>query len=137
MSISISHQESRRMLDAAVAKAEEMGVQVGICIVDDHASPVGSIVMGGAAFLFLFQASMGKAMATVVWRGQPSGVLNERAGTPMFQAVNSMYANQLVYQQGAVPLRRGEQLVGAIGVGGASPQQDEEIAVAGAAAFEG
>ena len=135
--MSISHQEARRILDAAIAKADELGVKVGISVVDDHADLVASIVMGDAGFLFLPQASMGKAMATVVWRGQLSGVLNERAGAPMFQAVNAMYNNKLVYQQGAVPLKRGDELIGAVGAGGASPQQDEEIAAAGAAALEG
>ena len=134
--MSIDHHEIRRILDAAIAKAEELGIKVGISIVDDHGSLVGSIVMAGAGFLFLPQASAGKAMATVVWRGQPSGVLNERASLPMFQAVNAMYDNKLVYQQGAVALKRGNELVGAIGAGGASPEQDEEVATAGAAALK-
>ena len=134
--MSITHQEAQRGLNAGIAKAEELGVQVAIAIVDDHASLVGLIRMQ-SAFLFLPEAATGKAMATVVWRGQPSGVLNERAGTPMMQAVNSTYGNRLFYQQGAVPIRRGDQLIGAAGAGGASSQQDEEIAEAVAAAISG
>lgn len=40
--------------------------------------------------------------------------------------------------QGGIPITLGKQVIGAIGVsGGASAQQDEEIATAGAAAFQG
>ncbi len=132
--MSITHQEARRALDAAVAKAEAMGVKVAIAVVDDHADLVGLIRMSDASYLFLPQAAQGKAMASVVWR-QPSGALNERAASPMFQGTNAMYGGRLLFQQGAVPIMRGEKLIGAIGVGGATAQQDEEIALAGAATF--
>ena len=131
--MSITHQEAQGILDAAIAKADQLGVKVAIAVVDDHADLVALMRMGPTGFLFLPQAAQGKAMATVVWRGQLSGALNERAGTPMMQAVNKMYHDQLVYQQGAVPIKRGGQVIGAVGAGGASSQQDEEIAAAGAA----
>lgn len=125
--MSITHEEAQKGLAAGINKAEELGVQVAIAIVDDHASLVGLIRMQ-SGFLFLPEAATGKAMATVVWRGQPSGVLNERAGTPMMNAVNKAYGDKLFYQQGAVGIKRGDQLIGAVGAGGASAQVDEEIA---------
>lgn len=134
--MSITHQEAIRGLNTGIAKAEALGVKVAIAIVDGHADLVGLIRME-SAFLFLPQAAHGKAMATVVWRGQLSGALNERAGTPMMQAVNKAYGDKLFYQQGAVPIRRGDQLIGAVGVGGASSQQDEEIATLVATAIVG
>jgi glc operon protein GlcG len=133
--MSITHQQAQSALNASIAKAEEMGVTVAIAVVDDHADLVALMRMGSSRFLFLPQAAQGKAMATVVWRGQLSGALTERAGTPMMQAVNKTYGDRLFYQQGAVPIKRGDQVIGAVGVGGASPQQDEEIAIAGASAI--
>ena len=134
--MSITHQEAQRGLAAGIAKAEELGVQVAIAVVDDHASLVGLIRMQ-SGFLFLPEAATGKAMATMVWRGQASGVLNERAGTPMMNAVNKAYGDRLFYQQGAVAVKRGDQLIGAVGAGGASSQVDEEIATVVAEAIVG
>jgi uncharacterized protein GlcG (DUF336 family) len=134
--MSISHEDAMAALQAGVAKAEELGIQLAIAIVDDHADPVAMVRMSDVRFLFLPQAAQGKAMASVVWN-QPSGVLNERAGTPMMQAVATMYHGQLVYQQGAVPVMRDGKLIGAVGAGGASPPQDEEVARAAAAVLDG
>jgi uncharacterized protein GlcG (DUF336 family) len=55
----------------------------------------------------------------------------------MFVAVNKVYGERLFYQQGAVPIKRGDVVVGAVGVGGAASQQDEDIAAAGAAIVVG
>ena len=40
----------------------------------------------------------------------------------------SKYDNKLFYQQGAVPFKRDGKIAGAAGAGGASPQQDEDVA---------
>lgn len=133
--MSITHEEAQSILNSCLAKAEALGVVVAIAVVDDHAELVGLLRMSEPLYPFLPQAAQGKAMATVVWRGQPSGSLTERAGAPLMQAVNKVYGDKLFYQQGAVPIKRGEQVIGAVGVGGASPQQDEDIASTGAAAI--
>lgn len=134
--MSITHREAFTALGAAVAKADELGVKVAIAIVDDHADLVALIRMEDASFLFLSQAAQGKAMASMVWH-QPSGDLTEVANTPMFQATNRIYHDQLVFQQGALPIVRDGRQIGAIGVGGALPAQDEEIASAGVVALLG
>ncbi|MGE0057035.1 MAG: heme-binding protein [Dehalococcoidia bacterium] len=126
--MSISHEEAMSALQAGLAKAQEMGVQLAIAIVDDHADLVAMIKMTDARFLFLPQAAQGKAMASVVW-GQPSAALFERASAPIMVATNaSVYNNKLFYQGGAVPFKRDGKIAGAVGAGGASPQQDEDVA---------
>jgi len=130
--MSMSHDDALKALQAGIAKADELGIKVAIAIVDDHADPVAGVRMTDVRFLFLPQAAQGKAMASVVW-GQASGVLNERAATPMMQATNSIYHGQLVYQQGAVPVKKDGRVIGAVGAAGASPQQDEEVAAAAGA----
>lgn len=133
--MSINHREAQLILESCLAKAEEFGVTVAIAVVDDKSELVGLLRMSEPLYPFLPQAAQGKAMATVVWRGQPSGALSERAGAPLMQAVNKVYGDKLFYQQGAVALIRDDRVIGAVGVGGASPQQDEDIASAGASAI--
>ena len=67
--------------------------------------------------------------------GVPSADLTERANNPVMRALMQMEDGQLIPQQGAVPIKRGNELIGAIGVSGASSQEDEEIARAGLAAL--
>jgi uncharacterized protein GlcG (DUF336 family) len=128
----ISHEEALSALQAGIAKAEEMGVQLAIAVVDDHADLVALVRMGDVRFLFLPQAAQGKAMASVIW-GQPSGALTERASAPIMTATNAVYENKLFYQQGAVPFMRDGKIAGAVGAGGASGAQDEEVARVAAA----
>jgi uncharacterized protein GlcG (DUF336 family) len=126
--LGISHDEALSALQAGIAKAEEMGVQLAIAVVDDHADLVALIRMSDVRSLFLPQAAQGKAMASVVW-GQPSGALTERANAPIMAATNTaVYEGKLFYQQGAVPFKRDGKIAGAVGAGGASGAQDEEVA---------
>ena len=134
--MSISHIDALKALDAAVAKADELGVKVAIAIVDDHADLVASIRMSDVNYLFLPQAAQGKAMASVVWKSA-SGALTGRAATPMLVATNNIYHGALVYQQGAVTVTRDGSVIGAVGAGGASSQQDEDISNAAAAVLGG
>ncbi len=130
--MSISHEDAIKALQAGVAKAEELGIQVAIAVVDDHADLVAMIRMSDVRYLFLPQAAQGKAMASLVW-GQPSGNLTERASAPMMVATNNVYHGQLFYQPGAVPIKRDGKIIGAAGAGGASTDNDVEVAMAVAA----
>ena len=51
------------------------------------------------------------------------------------ERVNRLNGGRIVFAPGAVPLSRRGRVVGAIGVGGAGPDIDEEIATAAAQAF--
>ena len=134
----ITHGQAIRMLNAALAKAEEFGVNVGISIVDAHGDLVASVRMTGSEHAWLADDSRGKAMATIAWKGEPSGNLQERANSPMLTWLNNHYHGQLNYLRGAVGIRnQAGELVGAIGAGGAPLEQDEAIALAGAAVLEG
>ena len=131
--MSITLAEAQRAIDAAIAKADELGIKLGIAVVDKHAQVVAVARMDDARFDFLVDAAIGKAMATALWNGQPSGALQERANVPIFEAVKDMYGRRVIYQQGAVAIKRGDEVIGAIGTGGAASQQDEDVAAAGAA----
>ncbi len=130
--MAISHEDALQILNASIDKAKELGVAVGISIVDANGQPVASIRMSDVQFQWLSEVSAGKALATVYWRGTPSGELAERAGNPLFAWVKEHYNQRLVYAKGAVAIKQGGAVIGAVGVGGASQEQDEEIARAGA-----
>jgi uncharacterized protein GlcG (DUF336 family) len=136
----LTHRETLKVLEAAVSKAEELQARVAIAIVDEYADLVAMSLLDtvqGARRRFLPKAAQGKAMAVTVWFGRPSAELIERGTAPGGMMASRAFDNQLMYERGAVPIKRGDELVGAIGVGGAPAGQDEEIAAAGAAALGG
>jgi len=125
--------EAERMLQAAKKKALEMGVKVGISVVDPRGDLVAMVRLDGALWRTV-AVSRGKAFASSAF-GAPSAELTERANNPVMRALMQMEGGQIIPQQGALPVKRGNELIGAIGVSGATSQEDEEIARAGLSAL--
>jgi len=63
--------------------------------------------------------------------GRASGAL--QADSPVIQAIIANMGGRMLPAQGAVPLHKNGELVGAIGGSGATAQEDEECAQAGSA----
>lgn len=125
--------EAVRMLAAAVKTAEGMDVKVAIAVLDPRGDLIALHRMDGALWRSV-PISQGKAAASAAWDA-PSGDLRERWDQPVLRALSMMENGRLIPWPGAVPVRHGDELVGAIGVSGARPEQDEEIAKAGVAAL--
>ncbi len=124
---------AERILQAAKKKALEMGVKVGISVVDPRGDLLAMVRLDGALWRTA-PISRGKAFASVAF-GVPSGELADRANNPVMRALMQMEDGQIIPQQGAVPIKHGNELIGAIGVSGAASQEDEEIARAGVSAL--
>ena len=130
---SLTLDEAVRMLGAAVKSAEAMDVKVAIAVLDPRGDLVALHRMDGALWRSV-PISQGKAAASAAWDA-PSGDLRERWDQPVLRALSMMENGRLIPWPGAVPVRHGDELVGAVGVSGARPEQDEEIAKAGVAAL--
>lgn len=129
---SITLEEAQKAITAGLAKAKELNAgRFAIVVVDDHGEVVASARMDGVAGWVVAMAT-GKAMASTFWR-QPSGALSERAGSPAMVGLNNIYNGKIVYVQGAVPVKRGDTVIGAVGAGGAASANDELVAQAAAA----
>ncbi|MGE0704256.1 MAG: heme-binding protein [Vicinamibacterales bacterium] len=131
MSISLS--DAEKVLQAAQKQAASMGINVSIAVVDPRGDLVALARMDGARY-FTADIARGKAMASASF-GAPSGAFAEHAGSPIFKAINDSNLGRMVFHQGGVPILQGGTLSGGVGVSGASSQQDEEVAKAGAAAL--
>ena len=126
--------EIERKLQATKKKALDMGVIVGISIVDARGDLLAALRLDGVLWRTV-PVSRGKAYASVAF-GVPSAELTERANNPVMRALMLMEEGQIIPQQGAVPIKRGSELLGAIGVSGAHWAQDMEVARAGLAVLE-
>ena len=125
MSLTLS--EANRMVQAALSKADELGVSVSIAVSDAGGNLLAFNRMAGASAISATVAQ-GKAAESAGF-GRASGSLQE--DSPVIQAVISAMGGRMLPAQGAVPVLKDGELVGAIGGSGATAQQDEDCARAG------
>jgi len=127
--------DAARVIAAARRNAEQTGEQVGIVVVDSRGD-VKASARGDGALWRALQLAEGKAFASAT-HGVPSSELAPRADGAVMRALLHLEHGRIIPVGGAVPLKRGGVILGAVGVSGApSAERDEEIAKAGAAALE-
>ena len=125
----ITLEEAERSLQAAKAKALEMGVKLSISVVDERGDLKCMVRMDGAPWRTPY-ISRGKARASACF-GIPSGDLTDRAMTPVLRAVMEVERGEFVPGQGALPIIRNGELIGAIGGSDGTAQEDEDASRAG------
>jgi uncharacterized protein GlcG (DUF336 family) len=127
---------ARQMMDAARDKAAEIGKPVSVAIVDAGGNLMALERLGDAPSATVMVAE-GKAVASAVM-GRDSGRLEAMAQSlPLI--INSLmmrYEGRFTPAQGGVVVKDGGEIVGAVGVSGATSEEDEAIARAGAEAYE-
>ena len=131
--MALTLEEANRVVAATIAKAEELSIKVSVAVCDAGGRLVAFNRMDGAIWAGAM-GSQGKAIASVAF-GRPSGLLAERAGSPIFQGVIAAEGGHMIPSQGAVPISRDGMIEGACGVGGGTAQEDEDCAAAGVAAI--
>jgi uncharacterized protein GlcG (DUF336 family) len=126
---------ARQMMEAAREKAVEIGKPVSVAIVDSGGTLMALDRLGDAPSATVVVAE-GKAVASAVM-GRDSGRLEAMAQSlPLI--INSLiirYEGRFVPAQGGVVVRSNGNVVGAVGVSGATSEEDESIARAGAEAY--
>ena len=123
--------EANRMVQAAVAKAQELNVKISVAVCDIGGNLVAFNRMDGASAVSAAVAQ-GKAAASAGF-GRASGTL--QADSPVIQAVIAALGGRMLPARGAVPVVKSAELLGAIGASGATAEQDEQCAQAGAASI--
>lgn len=122
---------ARKLLDAAIAKAEAMGVPQCIAVVDDGGHLLAFTRMDGAKVLSI-DSSLRKAMTAASSR-VPTGGLTPEAELKLALATDG----KLVNLKGGVPIVVQGHVIGGIGVGSGTGDQDLEVGKAALAALDG
>lgn len=120
---------ARRIIAAAEAEAQRRGVGVVIVVVDDGGQVI-QLTRMDAAQVASVNVGIGKARTAAIYR-RPSRDFEEQIRNGRVAALALADATPL---QGGIPIVVGGRVVGAVGVSGDTPQVDEDIALAGAAA---
>ena len=122
------------IVEAARAKAIEIGVPMNIAVVDEGNNLVAFVRMDDA-WLGSIDIAQNKAYTARAF-DMPTENL-----APLVQPGESLYGleasnhGRLIVFAGGIPLLSGSRVVGAIGVSGGTVEQDQAVAEAGVAAF--
>ncbi|MEQ1869256.1 MAG: heme-binding protein [Vicinamibacterales bacterium] len=125
--------DALKALEAARAAAVKIKVNLSCAVVDSRGDLIALARMDGARF-FTTDVARGKAQVSAIF-GQPSGNMAQLGQSPVFPNFNTAAQGRLYPIQGALPITKNGQVLGAIGCSGASSQQDEDAAKAGLALF--
>jgi glc operon protein GlcG len=143
----LTHEAASTVMEAAMKKAEELGCvqQITIAITDAAGTLMSFLRMDHR--WFQTEIATAKAFSAASFRRDgiyTGGQLDSRASWRTFP---NLLSGKIALGPGGVLLRRGEyhgyhhglgeDVLGAIGVSGAAPDQEETIAQAGAAAAIG
>lgn len=132
-SLKLEYNEAKIMIDAAVAKAEEIGVLETFAVVDEGGYPIALRRMDGArvtgpeiAIAKAFTAA-GHKRSTHLFNTPPNGPAlpnNEAYG------IQLMFPGKFAIFVGGFPVVVNNQVVGAIGVSGGNGEQDTACGLA-------
>lgn len=133
--IILSLEAARRITDRAIKKVAEIGVPYTISILDGAGNLVLSTRMDGAAIASI-DTSAAKARTSVFFGASTKDLAGMVASGQPLATIETSISAALAFVSGGVPIRDSKGvIIGAIGAGGAAPEQDHQVAEYGAAAF--
>lgn len=127
--------KAQAVLEAAIAKADEIGQPMNIAVVDDGGHLVTFARMDGAIKASI-DISTRKATTSVLMNAPTAALMDlVQPGAELYGL--EQLSGGLVVFGGGIPLQLDGVTVGAIGVSAGSAAQDVAVAEAGVAAIEG
>ena len=121
--------EAEAILAGARVKMEELGVKLSVSIVDGRGDLIALARVDGASWRTPY-ISQGKAVASATW-GLSSADMAARWSEPIFPGFMALQGGRFIPSQGALPIYKDGELVGAAGGSGGTPQEDEDAVRAG------
>lgn len=117
---------------AALAKAQAMGRPMSVSVVDESGRLVFYSRQNGAGF-FTFDTSRAKAMAAASFKRSTMEIAENKNQNPLlWYSLSSVVPAQALPSPGGMPVFKDGRVIGALGLGGGSPQEDQDCALAGA-----
>jgi glc operon protein GlcG len=126
---------ARAARDCAAARASALSLAIAIVVVDRSGALLLAEVADGAAPGSMDAALM-KARGAARYRSATHLTAEYLKTLPAWRASHALSLPELCAFQGGVPIRIGEEVIGAIGVAGGSGEQDIAIATEAAEAVD-
>ncbi len=133
--IQMTLQLAETAVRAAQQKANALATAMTVTVVDE----AGRLVLcarGDGTGFFTPETSKAKAMAAAAFKRSNAELSEMAAKAGFWGVVPVVLQGQILPTLGATPITSGGQVIGAIGCGGGTGQQDQECSDAGAAAVK-
>jgi uncharacterized protein GlcG (DUF336 family) len=127
--------DARRIIAAAEKKAAEIGQPMNIAVADAGGNLVAHVRMDGA-WLGSIDISIKKAWTARAFDIATKDLAEHSQSGEQFFGIHASNNGKVMVFAGGIPLKKGETIVGAVGVSGGSGEQDHAVAEAGVAALE-
>src|SRR5438445_11113612 len=125
---------ARKVIAAAEKKAATIGQPMNIAVVDSGGNLVAHVRMDGA-WIGSVDISINKAWTARAFDLATKDLAENSQSGDQFFGIHASNHGRVMIFAGGIPLKRGEQVIGAIGVSGGMGKQDQAVAEAGAEAF--
>ena len=133
--VELTLEMAEQALRAARERARELGSPMTVTVVDEG----GRLVLcarGDDTGFFTPETSRAKAVAAAAFRRSTTELADLAAkGSAFWKTVPVILEGQALPTPGGAPLLRGGRIIGGIGCGGGTGEQDQQCADAGAAAL--
>src|SRR5712675_424130 len=130
----VTLEDARRVISAAERKAEEIGQPMNIAVVDAGGNLVAHIRMD-KAWIGSVDIAINKAWTARAFDISTKELAELSQSGDQFFGIHVSNHGRVMIFAGGVPLKKGDHVVGAVGVSGGLGKQDQAVAEAGAAAF--
>lgn len=122
--LQLTHEAALEMLRAGVERATELGQPQCIFIVDASGETLASLRMTGSKYLSMLSAQTKARTAASI--GAETSAIPEAVGP----AIAAATQGAITRLGGGLPIYADGVLVGGIGIGSGSPEQDKAVALA-------
>lgn len=127
-------QDARTVIAAAEKRAEEIGQPVNIAVVDAGGNLVAHVRMDGA-WMGSVDISINKAWTARAFDISTKDLGDNSGPGQQFYGIHASNSGKVMIFAGGLPLRRGDEVIGAVGVSGGAGDQDQSVVESGAAAL--
>ena len=126
--------DARRVIEAAEQKAHEIGQPMNIAVVDAGGNLVAHVRMD-RAWIGSVDIAINKAWTARAFDIPTKQLAEVSQSGDQFFGIHASNGGRVMVFAGGIPLSKGSEVMGAIGVSGGMGKQDQAVAEAGAAAF--
>ncbi len=130
----ITLSDARRVIAAAEQMASEIGQPMNIAVVDSGGNLISHVRMDGA-WMGSIDISINKAWTARAFDVATHDLAGLSQSGDQFFGIHASNGGKVMIFAGGIPLKRGDQVVGAIGVSGGLGAQDQAVAEAGVKSF--
>lgn len=126
--------DARRVIAAGEERATEIGQPQNLAVVDAGGNLVAHVRMDGA-WIGSVDISINKAWTARAFNISTKELADNAQPSDQFYGIHASNSGRVMIFAGGIPLTRGEDVIGAVGVSGGSGEQDETVAEAAAGAL--